>query len=119
MWNSWVEVSTLDAQEMGIVTGDRLRLTSPNGAIEVGAVVLPSVRPGVVCVPFGGGHRSFGRYAEGRGVNPLELIGDLKVEGTHASAWAATRVHIERLGAGQLALFGRGLRQVEDLPPRR
>jgi len=61
----------------------------------------------VVSVPLGHGHSGNGRYAEGRGANVLTLVGSSLVDGTSAPAWAATRVHIERLGEGELVRFGR------------
>ncbi len=120
MWGSWAELATTDAQRLGIATGDLLRLESPSGAIEVPAVVLPSVRPGCVAVPLGQGHYDFGRYARGRGVNPMTLVaGDLLVAGTESPVLQATRVRVERMGpagARGAVIYGRGLRQAEHIP---
>ncbi|MDH3207752.1 MAG: molybdopterin-dependent oxidoreductase [Gemmatimonadota bacterium] len=107
MWNCWVEIAPADAEELGIHDQDLLRITSPQGSIELHAVVDPASRPGVVSVPLGHGHSGNGRYAEGRGANVLTLVGSSLVDGTSAPAWAATRVHIERLGEGELVRFGR------------
>ena len=106
MWDSWAELSPADATALGIGDGDRLRIESPSGSIEVAAVIDPAVRPGLVGVPRGLGYRDYGRYARGRGVNPLDLAGELEVAGQAVSAWAATRVRIERLGPGTLARYG-------------
>ena len=114
MWSSWAEISVKDAEQLKIVTGDQLRIESPTGAIEVPAVVNPAVRPGSVGVPLGHGHKDFGRYASGRGANPMDLLGDLSVKGTHSPAWAATRVRLQRIGKGSVALFGPGLRAHEE-----
>ena len=118
MWGSWAEISLKDAEHMGIVTGDQLRIESPTGTIEVPAIVSPAVRPGLVAIPLGPGHRDFGRYARTRGANPLDLLGDWKVEGTDAPAWAATRVRLQRIGKGSVALFGPGLRVHEETVKR-
>jgi anaerobic selenocysteine-containing dehydrogenase len=107
MWNAWVELSPADAEELGIHDQDLLRLTSPQGSIDLHAVVDPAARPGVVSVPLGHGHQQYGRYAEGRGANVLALVGGTLVDGTSAPAWAATRVSIERIGEGELVRFGR------------
>ena len=107
MWNCWVEISPADAESLGIHDQDLLRVESPAGSIELHAVVDPAARPGVVSVPLGHGHRQYGRYAEGRGANVLNLVGAALVDGTSAPAWAATRVRIQRLGEGELARFGR------------
>ena len=107
MWGSWVEISPADAAELGIHDGDRVRLESPAGAVETHAVIDPAVRPGVVSVPLGGGYADFGRYAAGRGANVMALVGATRVDGTTASAWAATRVRVTRLGEGSMVRFGR------------
>jgi anaerobic selenocysteine-containing dehydrogenase len=107
MWNAWVEIAPEDAERLGIHDGDRLSLESPAGAVEAQAVVDPAVRPGVVSMPMGHGHRAYGRYAEGRGANVMALVGAAQVEGTSAPAWASTRVRVTRLGEGRLVRFGR------------
>ena len=107
MWNSWAELSPADAEQLGVRDGDHLRIDSPSGSVEAQAVVDPAVRPGVIGMPLGQGYREYGRYAQGRGANPLDLVGRLQVEDTSAPAWAATRVRIERLGPGELARSGR------------
>lgn len=107
MWNSWAELSPADAQRLGIRDGDRLLVESPSGSVEVHAVLDPTVRPGTLGMPLGQGHTEYGRYARGRGVDPLDLVGRLQVDGTAASARASARVRIERLGSGELARFGR------------
>ena len=107
MWNCWLEISPGDARELGIEDGDRLRIESPTGAVEAHAVIDPAVRPGVVSMPLGHGYMDNGRYAQGRGVNVLALIGSTPVDGTSAPAWASTRVRITRLAEGELVRFGR------------
>jgi anaerobic selenocysteine-containing dehydrogenase len=107
MWDSWVELAPSDAEELGVHDGDHLRLTSAAGTIEAQAVIDPTVRPGVVGMPVGQGHREYGRYARGRGANPLDLVGRLQVDDTSAPAWAATRIRVERLAPGELARSGR------------
>ena len=107
MWDSWVEMSPELAEGLGIHDGDRIRVESPTGSIEALAALDATVRPGVVCIPFGHGHKDFGRYAQGRGANVMNLIGSEQVDGTSASAWAATRVQVERIGEGRLVRFGR------------
>jgi anaerobic selenocysteine-containing dehydrogenase len=107
MWNSWAELSPPDAERLGVRDGDRVRLESPTGSVEALAVIDPAVRPGLVGMPLGQGYGEYGRYANGRGANPLDLVGRTRVEGTSAPAWAATRVRIERIAAGELIRFGR------------
>jgi hypothetical protein len=111
MWDTWLEISPVDARSLGVREGDLVRMTSPTGEIEAKAVIDPAVRPGVIGVPLGQGHADYGRYARGRGANPMDLLGSLEVEGTRSPAWAATRVRLQRLGPGRLARFGRSYEQ--------
>jgi anaerobic selenocysteine-containing dehydrogenase len=107
MWGSWVEISPPDARELGVEDGDLVRVESPSGSVETHAVIDPAARPGVVSMPLGYGHTDNGRYAQGRGANVMALVGAARVDGTTASAWAATRVRITRLGEGSMVRFGR------------
>jgi anaerobic selenocysteine-containing dehydrogenase len=106
MWGGWVEISPSDARELGVEDGDVVRIESPVGSVETHAVVDPAVRPGVVSMPRGHGHVDYGRYAQ-RGANVMALVSAARVDGTTASAWAATRVRITRVGEGTLVRHGR------------
>jgi menaquinone reductase, molybdopterin-binding-like subunit len=123
MWASWVELSPRDAATIGVHTGDwvRLRAASSSGdaaPLEMGVVVSLSTRPGTVAAPLGHGHRDYGRYARGRGVNLMGLVHDEQVEGCEAPALLDVRVLVERLARPprKLALYGRGLGDPEHLP---
>jgi anaerobic selenocysteine-containing dehydrogenase len=54
----YVEIHPDDAARLEIGTGDLVELTSPNGRWEGAAMVLDTVRPGEVFVPFHYGHGS-------------------------------------------------------------
>ena len=121
MWGSWAEVATEDADRLGIHTGDIVRLTGTVAEIDVPAIVLPTVRPGSVGVPVGGGHADYGRYARGRGVNVNALLtADRQVAGVGAFARGDVRVRVERLRRPRRSerpvIYGRGLRQAEEIP---
>lgn len=121
MWGSWAEVGTADADRLGIRTGDILRLTGTAADIELPAIVLPTVRPGCVGVPVGGGHADYGRYARDRGVNVNALLDlDRRVADAGAFARGGVRVRVERLRrprrSERPAIYGRGLRQAEEIP---
>ena len=45
-----------DAKRLGVGAGDRVRVASDSGAIEVEVAVTDEVMPGVVCMPHGWGH---------------------------------------------------------------
>jgi anaerobic selenocysteine-containing dehydrogenase len=113
MWSSWVEINPETAATLGIGEGDLVEVTSGQGSVRTGAVISPGIAPNVVAMPTGQGHRTFTRYASGRGENPVELLAPVTDEGTGTLAWAATRVRIARVGPpdGRLILFAGGMRE--------
>jgi anaerobic selenocysteine-containing dehydrogenase len=116
MWSSWVEINPTTAERLGIGQGDVVELASAHGTVRTAAVVSPGIAPDVVAMPVGQGHRTFTRYASGRGENPIELLASISETATGALAWAATRVRVSRIGGpdGRLVLFAGGLREHEE-----
>jgi anaerobic selenocysteine-containing dehydrogenase len=109
-WGTWVELNPRTAAQYGIRPGEVVRLHSPHGRLEATAVFVPGLRPDTVAMPMGQGHGEYGRYARGRGVNPLVLVGALFDEVSGSLATGATRIRIEPTGRqGTLVL----LEQVE------
>jgi anaerobic selenocysteine-containing dehydrogenase len=98
VWGSWVEINPRTAAELGIKDSDVVSVESASGKINVPALLNPAARPGVVSMPFGQGHRFYGRYAAGRGANPWKILSPGLVQGTGEPAWAATRVRISKTG---------------------
>jgi anaerobic selenocysteine-containing dehydrogenase len=107
VWDSWVELNPKTAAELGISFGDLVEVTSPQGSVRVPAVIFPGIRPDMVAIPLGQGHRDGGRYAKARGANPLTLVAII-MEGTKPQpAWNATRVRIKRISdKGELVTAG-------------
>jgi anaerobic selenocysteine-containing dehydrogenase len=107
VWGSWVEINPKTAAELGIGFGDLVEVTSPQGSVRVPAVIYPGIRPDMVAIPLGQGHQDGGRYARGRGANPLQLLA-MKIEGTKPQpAWNATRVRVTRVSdKGELVVTG-------------
>jgi anaerobic selenocysteine-containing dehydrogenase len=106
VWDSWIEINPRTAADLGIKFGDLVEVSSPRGALHLPAVIYPGIRPDMVAMPMGQGHRGGGRYANGRGVNPLELLA--LVEGKEQQpAWGATRVRVTRVSdRGELVTAG-------------
>jgi menaquinone reductase, molybdopterin-binding-like subunit len=113
MWSSWIEINPSTAQELGIEAGDVVEVASAHGTLRTAAVISPGIAPDLVAMPVGQGHRTFTRYASGRGENPATLLGATTEPSTGALAWAATRVRVSRVGGpdGRLVLFAGGLRE--------
>ncbi len=106
VWDSWIEINPKTAASLGISHGDLVEVASPRGVLRLPAVIYPGIRPDLVAIPLGQGHRGGGRYANDRGVNPLELLA--MVEGSEQqAAWNATRVRLTRISAkGELVTAG-------------
>ncbi len=97
MWNSWVEINPATADTLGIKDDDVVKVISSMGEIEVIVYRYPAIRPDTIAIPFGQGHTAYGQYAQGRGVNPGDLIG-LIFNGADDLAYGATKVRIEKTG---------------------
>lgn len=99
VWTSWAEVHPATAAKLGVEDGDFLRITSDQGALEAQVYIHKGIHLDAIAVPLGQGHEEFGRYAKGRGINPLKIIspgadaktGELALYGTRVTAAAAGR----------------------------
>ncbi len=73
-------INPRDAKELGIETGDRVKVESPVGSIECYAAAWEGVQPGTVAKTYGKGHWAYGEEAseefgkKARGGNNNELI---------------------------------------------
>ncbi len=96
-WEIAVEINPETAHKLGIKEGDEVWLQSPGGRLRLRARLYQGIAPEVVHVPFGSGHGSGGRFAEGWGVNPNRLIGGEADRLTGTPALFATRVSITKV----------------------
>ena len=74
-WQSWIEIHPLVARRLGVKQGDHLTITTAAGSVTAPAWPFLGVREDVVAIATGQGHTSYGRYANGIGVNALDVIG--------------------------------------------
>jgi anaerobic selenocysteine-containing dehydrogenase len=99
VWDSWVEINPATAAKLGIAFGDLIEVTSPQGSLRAPAVLYPGIRPDLVAIPLGQGQKGGGRYAAGRGANPLALLAVTLVGTEPQPAWHATMVRLTRISA--------------------
>jgi Fe-S-cluster-containing dehydrogenase component len=97
-WDSWIEIHPRAADELGVRQGDWLEVTSPYGSVEAPAYVYPGVRHDTIAIQMGLGHQAFGRYTEGRGVNPNVLMGPTIDEATGTFSTYGLRVRVQPTG---------------------
>lgn len=62
-WDDVAKLNPIDATALGIASGDKIRISSPTGALECTAKVWEGVRPGTVAKAYGQGHWAYGRVA--------------------------------------------------------
>jgi anaerobic selenocysteine-containing dehydrogenase/Fe-S-cluster-containing dehydrogenase component len=118
-WHTWVEISPATAQRLDVRDGEILRLTTTHGTVHLPAYVYPGIHPDVVAVPLGLGHTAYGAFAQGRGINALDLLGAPKGD---FLPYVSTRVTVEKTGgyrklasiAGVPRQLGRGI--AETIP---
>ncbi len=98
VYGSWLEINPETARELGLRDGDLVDVESPQGTISVPVLTFPAIMPNVVAMPVGQGHSEFGRYASGRGANPIEILAPQVEPETGSLAWNATRVRLNPTG---------------------
>ena len=99
VWTTWVEMNPKTCEELKIKRMDLVTLTSENGEkVDLPVLPSPSVHPEALAIPMGLGHTSFGRYAYGKGYNPMNLVAPTFQEGTDEMAWAGTKVTVTKTG---------------------
>lgn len=98
VYNTWVELNPATARELGIEEGDLVEVQSSAGTLVAPAFPYHAIRPDVVAIPLGQGHTHYGRYATGRGANPLAILAPKTDALSGALATGATRVALRRTG---------------------
>jgi len=117
-WNTWVEMNPETAKELGIENDDLVQITSAAGTVEASVYRYPAIRPDTIAIPFGQGHTAYGRYAEGRGVNPADLF-SLSYNKAGDLAFASMKVSIKKVGKirelarfeSKMGVYGEGLEE--------
>src|SRR5262249_14225653 len=116
-WDAWVEVSPETAKQMGLERGDLVKLTSPNGSIELPAYPYDFLHPGTVAVQMGQGHSFPGLYARGTpganatnpppatflnvGANPMALLSGAPDPESGGPAYLGVKVSLANTGASR------------------
>jgi anaerobic selenocysteine-containing dehydrogenase/Fe-S-cluster-containing dehydrogenase component len=108
-WQTWVEIHPSSAGDL--VNGDVVTVTAGNRTVEALVYVWPGVMPGVVAMPLGQGHTSYGRFARGRGSNPVALLAATATDPSGALAYAQTGVSLTKTGWRPLATTEGSARQ--------
>ena len=116
MWQSWVEMHPHAVEEMGLRSGDVVRVSSSAGEIEAPVFPYPGIRTDVVAVATGGGHTNYGRYADGNGVNAMDLLGGDTEAPSGGLVYAGGRVTVTPTGTWQKPATIEGSSSTHDRP---
>ncbi len=75
----WVEIHPQAAARLGIENDDRVRVRTPRGAMELKALVAPTIRPDTLFIPFHYGDREAVNQLTNPAVDPTVKIPEYKV----------------------------------------
>ncbi|HEY8491100.1 MAG TPA: formate dehydrogenase subunit alpha, partial [Dehalococcoidia bacterium] len=84
----WVEVHPRAAERLGIQDGETVRVRTPRGAMDLRALVVPTIRPDTLFIPFHYGHRDAVNQLTNPAVEPAVKIPEYK-----ACAAALEKLH--------------------------
>ena len=101
MWNTWVEINPETAHELHLENDDVVKIISEAGSVEAPVYLYPAIRPDVIAMPFGQGHKAYGQFAAGRGANPADVLGAHFNEAGDL-AFAGMKVEVKKTGRKQL-----------------
>lgn len=103
-WDDVAKLNPIDADALGINSGDKIRISSTTGMLECTAKVWEGVRPGTVAKAYGQGHWAYGQVASEefgilpRGGNNNEVIPAEYDRLSGSSAYyAVARVTVEKI----------------------
>lgn len=97
-YGTWIELNPETAAALAARDGDVVEVTSASGSLRAPVVIMPAIRPDVVGIPMGQGHTASGRYARGRGANPLDIVEPAVDADSGGLAWSSTRVRMRKTG---------------------
>lgn len=74
-WETLVEINSETGKKLKLKDGQMVWVESPFHKIKAKVKFSEGIHPGVVAVPSGQGHYSYGKWQKGIGANPNEIIG--------------------------------------------
>ncbi len=98
VWGSWAEVHPETAKQLGLESGDTIRVETSAGALELPVYPYGGIRADAVALTLGQGHTSYGRYATDRGVNAVALLPQATDAASGALAYLGARAKLSHAG---------------------
>ena len=95
-WEAWVEINPETGRELGLATGQKVRVRSARGEFLARLRFFEGAQPGVVNVPYGL-HSTVDGWETSEPVNPLAAIGKRQDPLTGLPDWYSTHVRIDEV----------------------
>jgi anaerobic selenocysteine-containing dehydrogenase len=95
-WEVWAEINPETARELGLQSGQRVRVESDQGSFEATVRLFAGAQPGVVNVPYGL-HTQAQGWGSAPGGNPIAAVGKRVDAVTGLPDWYSTRVRLTAL----------------------
>ncbi|MGH7655397.1 MAG: molybdopterin-dependent oxidoreductase, partial [Gemmatimonadaceae bacterium] len=73
-WQTVIELHPETAMKLGIEEGELATVETKQGSVTSPVYLFIGLRPDTIAIAMGRGHTSYGRYANGCGVNPMTLL---------------------------------------------
>ncbi|HST90342.1 MAG TPA: molybdopterin dinucleotide binding domain-containing protein, partial [Ktedonobacterales bacterium] len=86
----WVEIHPRLAEQLGIAHDEIVRVATPRGAMEVKALIAPTIRPDTIFIPYHWGHRLAANQLTNPAVEPTVKIPEYKACAARVEKLAAT-----------------------------
>ncbi len=86
----WVEIHPRLADQLGIANDEIVRVATPRGAMEVKALIAPTIRPDTIFIPYHWGHRLAANQLTNPAVEPTVKIPEYKACAARVEKLAAT-----------------------------
>ncbi|MBL7163667.1 MAG: molybdopterin-dependent oxidoreductase [Anaerolineales bacterium] len=96
-WDSWLEMNPETAHELGLEDGDLVWVESLFGYLKTSLKLVPGLHSDVVNLPHNQGHTAVGRFAQGRGINGLEILNPASEPFSGLAAFTNTRVRVMKV----------------------
>jgi len=97
-WQSAVSIHPQTLKAEGLRQGDVVKVSSRWGDLQAPVYEAPGVVPGVLTMNIGMGHTDYGRYASGRGANPMNLLEARRAADTTLPAFVVDGVNLQKTG---------------------
>ncbi|HEY5728962.1 MAG TPA: molybdopterin-dependent oxidoreductase, partial [Anaerolineales bacterium] len=95
-WDSWLEMNPESAHGLGLHDKDQVLVESPYGKVQTKVRFVKGLHPEVVNLPYNLGHTAGGRFANGCGVNGLELLNPASEPVCGLASFTNTLVKVSR-----------------------